>query len=198
MFWIMSHQGQLSPAASHRPTAVLDPARHATEPSACRSRCPYSPAGHAPDTVPPWKSDLHARPAPPVGESIRGRAWCGAARRPHAAVPAVPRSWTPMSGLAGRASCRARGGSGRAGEGTRVIIMPHGHVLAITQVTGAGPLFEPDTRWATVAAPPVMIAAAVEVTLRYDTPVPVWRRVTTRPAGPGGISSSIRRGCSSG
>ena len=40
----MFHQVQLSPAASHRPTAVLDPARHATEPSACRSRCPYSPA----------------------------------------------------------------------------------------------------------------------------------------------------------
>lgn len=37
-----------------------------------------------------------------------------------------------MSGLARRASCRARGGSGRAGEGTRVIIMPHRHVLAIT------------------------------------------------------------------
>ncbi len=55
----MSHQVQLSPAASHRPTAVLDPARHATEPPACRSRCPYSPAGNAPDTVPPWKSDLH-------------------------------------------------------------------------------------------------------------------------------------------
>jgi hypothetical protein len=35
-----------------------------------------------------------ARPA----ESIR--AWCGAARRPHAAVPAIPPSWTPMGGLA--------------------------------------------------------------------------------------------------
>jgi hypothetical protein len=38
----MSHQVQLSPAASHCPTAVLDPARHAAEPPACRSRCPYS------------------------------------------------------------------------------------------------------------------------------------------------------------
>ena len=38
----MSHHVQLSPAASHRPTAVMDPARHATEPPACRSRCPYS------------------------------------------------------------------------------------------------------------------------------------------------------------
>src|ERR1017187_7185013 len=42
-FWIMSHQVQLSPTASHPPTAVLDPARHATGPPACRRRCPYSP-----------------------------------------------------------------------------------------------------------------------------------------------------------
>jgi Glyoxalase-like domain len=44
----MSHQVPLSPAASHRPTAVLDRAGHATEPPACRSRCPYSPGrtGH--------------------------------------------------------------------------------------------------------------------------------------------------------
>jgi hypothetical protein len=57
----MSHQVQLSPAESHRPTAVLDPAWHAAEPSACRSRCPYSPGrtGHVPDTSHPWKSDLH-------------------------------------------------------------------------------------------------------------------------------------------
>jgi hypothetical protein len=34
----MSHQVQLSPAASHCPTAVLDPAGHAAEPPACRSR----------------------------------------------------------------------------------------------------------------------------------------------------------------
>ena len=39
----MSHQVQLSPAASHCPTAVLDPARHAPKPPACRSRWPYSP-----------------------------------------------------------------------------------------------------------------------------------------------------------
>jgi hypothetical protein len=57
----MSHQVQLSPAESHRPTAVLDPAWHAAAPSACRSRCPYSPGrtGHVPDTSHPWKSDLH-------------------------------------------------------------------------------------------------------------------------------------------
>jgi hypothetical protein len=48
----MCHQVQLSPAASHRPTAVLDPAWHAAEPPACRTRCPYSPGrtGHVPDT----------------------------------------------------------------------------------------------------------------------------------------------------
>ena len=39
----MSHQVQLSPAASHRPTAVLDPAGHAAKPPACRSRCPPLP-----------------------------------------------------------------------------------------------------------------------------------------------------------
>jgi hypothetical protein len=41
-FWIMSHQVQLSPAASHRPTAVLDPAGHAAKPPARRRQCPYS------------------------------------------------------------------------------------------------------------------------------------------------------------
>jgi hypothetical protein len=48
----MSHEVQLSPAASHCPTAVLDPAGHAAEPPACRSRCPYFPgrayAGYCP------------------------------------------------------------------------------------------------------------------------------------------------------
>ena len=39
----MSHQVQLSPAASHRPTAVLDPAGHAAKPPACRGRCPPLP-----------------------------------------------------------------------------------------------------------------------------------------------------------
>jgi hypothetical protein len=48
-----------SPAASHRPAAVLDPAGHAAKPSACRSRCPpLPPTAHAPDSVPPQKSDL--------------------------------------------------------------------------------------------------------------------------------------------
>jgi len=39
----MSHQVQLGPAASHCPTAVLNPAGHATKPPACRSRCPATP-----------------------------------------------------------------------------------------------------------------------------------------------------------
>lgn len=42
-FWIMSRQVQLSPAASHSPAAVLDPARHAAEPPACRGACPPLP-----------------------------------------------------------------------------------------------------------------------------------------------------------
>jgi cytochrome P450 len=33
-----------------------------------------------------------------------------------------------------------------------------------------------------------VVAAAVEETLRYDPSVPVWRRVTTRPATLGGIA----------
>jgi hypothetical protein len=57
----MSHQVQLSPAASHRPTAVLNPAWHAAESPACLSRCPYSPdrTGHVPDTSHPCRSELH-------------------------------------------------------------------------------------------------------------------------------------------
>ena len=43
------------------PTAVPDPAGHAAEPPACRSRCPYSPGrtGHVPDTSHLWRPDLH-------------------------------------------------------------------------------------------------------------------------------------------
>src|ERR1035441_9442619 len=55
----MSHQVQLSPAASHCPTAVLDPAGHAAEPPACRRRWPYSPgrtcAGYRP-TLETWSA----------------------------------------------------------------------------------------------------------------------------------------------
>jgi len=48
-------------------------------------------------------------------------------------------------------------------------------------------LLEEPSRWAGVAARPDLIPAAVEETLRYDPSVPVWRRVTTRPATIGGV-----------
>jgi cytochrome P450 len=43
-------------------------------------------------------------------------------------------------------------------------------------------LLEIPERWSAIAADPGLIPAAVEETLRYDPSVPVWRRVTTRPA----------------
>ena len=85
----MSHQVQLSPAASHCPTAVLDPAGHATDPPACRSRCPYSPGRTCADTVPPWKSDLHGHLSHPrqrfPGEPGTGTAGPGRAGPPRSA-----------------------------------------------------------------------------------------------------------------
>ena len=68
-----------------------------------------------------------ARPA----QSSRGRAWCGAARRSRAAAPAGPRLQAPANGRAGPASHRAERRSGRAGEKTPLIIMPHGHALPV-------------------------------------------------------------------
>jgi hypothetical protein len=88
----MSHQVQLSPAASHCPTAVLDPAGHATDPPACRSRCPYSPgrtcAGYCPtleirsarpSLTPPPKipgraRDRHGRTRPCRSATVRWQA----------------------------------------------------------------------------------------------------------------------------
>jgi cytochrome P450 len=50
-------------------------------------------------------------------------------------------------------------------------------------------LLEEPSRWdAVVGGPTELVAAAVEETLRYDPSVPVWRRVTTRPATLGGIA----------
>lgn len=90
----MSHDVQLSPAASHCPTAVLDPAGHAAEPPACRSRWPYSPAGHASDTVPPWKSDLHGHLSHPrqrfPGEQGTGTAGPVRAVLPLSAARPIP------------------------------------------------------------------------------------------------------------
>jgi cytochrome P450 len=48
-------------------------------------------------------------------------------------------------------------------------------------------LLEEPARWDAVVADPSLIPGAVEETLRYDTSVPVWRRVTTRPARLGGV-----------
>jgi cytochrome P450 len=48
-------------------------------------------------------------------------------------------------------------------------------------------LLEDPSRWAAVAAEPWLVPAAVEETLRFDPSVPVWRRITTRPATLGGV-----------
>lgn len=48
-------------------------------------------------------------------------------------------------------------------------------------------LLEEPTRWDAVAADPGLIAGAVDETLRYDTSVPIWRRVTKRPVTLGGV-----------
>jgi cytochrome P450 len=48
-------------------------------------------------------------------------------------------------------------------------------------------LLEDPARWDRVADEPGLIPAAVEETLRFDPSVPVWRRVTTRPATLGGV-----------
>ena len=49
-------------------------------------------------------------------------------------------------------------------------------------------LLEDRARWEAVVADPSLIPAAVEETLRYDTSVPVWRRVTKRPVTLGGVA----------
>ena len=48
-------------------------------------------------------------------------------------------------------------------------------------------LLEEPARWDAVVADPSLIPGAVEETLRYDTSVPVWRRVTTRATRLGGV-----------
>jgi cytochrome P450 len=48
-------------------------------------------------------------------------------------------------------------------------------------------LLEDPARWDQVADEPGLIPAAVDETLRFDRSVPVWRRVTTRPANLGGV-----------
>jgi len=48
-------------------------------------------------------------------------------------------------------------------------------------------LLEEPGRWARIVQRPELIAAAVEEALRYDTSVPVWRRVSTRPVTLAGV-----------
>jgi hypothetical protein len=48
-------------------------------------------------------------------------------------------------------------------------------------------LLEEPARWDAVAGDPGLIPHALDETLRYDTPVPVWRRVTRRPVTLGGV-----------
>jgi cytochrome P450 len=49
-------------------------------------------------------------------------------------------------------------------------------------------LLEDPARWDSVAADPQLIPRAVLETLRFDPPVPVWRRVTKRPVTLGGVA----------
>ena len=48
-------------------------------------------------------------------------------------------------------------------------------------------LLEEPTRWDTVVGDPILIANAVDETLRYDSSVPMWRRVTKRSVSLGGV-----------
>jgi cytochrome P450 len=49
-------------------------------------------------------------------------------------------------------------------------------------------LLEEPKRWTWLAERPELIPAAIEETLRYDPPVPVWRRITTRPVTLSGVN----------
>ena len=48
-------------------------------------------------------------------------------------------------------------------------------------------LLEEPARWAALAADPALIPNAVEEVLRYDSSVPIWRRLTTRPTTLAGV-----------
>ena len=48
-------------------------------------------------------------------------------------------------------------------------------------------LLEDRARWEELLADRELIAGAVDETLRFDTSVPVWRRITTRPVTLGGV-----------
>jgi cytochrome P450 len=48
-------------------------------------------------------------------------------------------------------------------------------------------LLEEPARWAALVADPTLIPNAVEEVLRYDSSVPIWRRLTTRPTTLAGV-----------
>jgi cytochrome P450 len=48
-------------------------------------------------------------------------------------------------------------------------------------------LLEVPERWKAVVTDPSLVPGAVDETLRFDTSVPAWRRVTTRPVTLGGV-----------
>ena len=48
-------------------------------------------------------------------------------------------------------------------------------------------MLEDRSRWEAVERDPSLIAGAVDETLRYDTSVPVWRRMTKRDVTIGGV-----------
>jgi cytochrome P450 len=48
-------------------------------------------------------------------------------------------------------------------------------------------LLEEPSRWAALVADPTLIPSAIEEVLRYDSSVPIWRRLTTRPTRLGAV-----------
>jgi cytochrome P450 len=59
-------------------------------------------------------------------------------------------------------------------------------------------LLEAPRGWSHVVSDPTLFAGAVDETLRYDPPVPVWRQLTRRAVGIAGIELPQGRSCSRG
>lgn len=67
-------------------------------------------------------------------------------------------------------------------------LMFAGHETTTALITNAvRRLLETPGEWQALVGDPSRATAAVEETLRYDTSVPIWRRVTTRPVRIGGV-----------
>jgi len=98
----MSHQIQLSPAASHCPTAVLDPAGQAAEPTACRSRWAVLPRPDMRRILSHlWKSDLHGHRSHPR-QRLPGEPGTGTAGPVRAVLPrSSGKPDSPEEGAAG-------------------------------------------------------------------------------------------------